>query len=76
MMANATSPATGRRYGIARVCRVWKLPRSSFYAARRTAADPDSPPRLPARRGPEPAISDADLLAAIQADLARSPWTG
>ena len=76
MMAKATSPATGRRYGIARVCRVWKLPRASFYAARPPAAAPDSPPRLPARRGPEPAISDADLLAAIQADLARSPWTG
>jgi transposase InsO family protein len=76
MMATATSPATGRRYGIARVCHVWKVPRSSFYAARRPARDPDSPPVLPARRGPEPAVSDADLLAAIQADLARSPWTG
>jgi transposase InsO family protein len=75
-MAKATSPATGRRYGVARVCHVWKVPRSSFYAARQPAADPDSPPRLPARRGPEPAISDVDLLAAIQADLARSPWTG
>ena len=75
-MAGATSPATGRRYGIARVCHVWKVPRSSFYAARRLAADPDSPPAVPARRGPEPAVSDADLLAAIRADLSRSPWTG
>jgi transposase InsO family protein len=75
-MAGATSPATGRRYGIARVCHVWKVPRSSFYAARRSAADPDSPPAVPARRGPKPAVSDADLIAAIRADLARSPWTG
>ena len=33
-MAEATSPTTGHRYGIARVCRVWELPRSSYYAAR------------------------------------------
>ncbi len=75
-MAGATSPATGRRYGIARVCRVWGVPRSSFYAARRPAADPDSAPAVPVRPGPRPAVSDADLAAAIRADLARSPWTG
>src|SRR3712207_8348212 len=28
------------------------------------------------RSGPKPAISDEDLLAAIRADLVRSPWTG
>ncbi len=75
-MAEATSPATGCRYGIARVCRVWEVPRSSFYAARRPAADPGSASAAPVRRGPKPAVSDADLLAAIRADLARSPWTG
>ncbi|MBK1662289.1 IS3 family transposase, partial [Paracraurococcus ruber] len=67
---------TGRRYGVARVCRVWQVPRSSFYAARRTTADPASPPAVPARRGPKPVVSDADLIAAIRAGLARSPWTG
>jgi hypothetical protein len=36
-MARTTSSATGRRYGVARVCRVWEVPRSSFYAARRPA---------------------------------------
>jgi putative transposase len=75
-MAGTTSPATGRRYGVARVCRVWEVARSSFYAARRPAVAPDSAPLVPARRGPKPATSDADLLAAIRADLARSPWTG
>jgi putative transposase len=29
-----------------------------------------------ARRGPKPKVSDADLLAAIRADLAASPFTG
>ena len=38
-----------------------------------TAAAPVAPG---ARRGPMPAVSDAALLAAIRADLARSPWTG
>jgi transposase InsO family protein len=75
-MSGTTSPATGRRYGVARVCRVWEVARSSFYATRRPAVAPDSAPAVPSRRGPKPATSDADLLAAIRADLARSPWTG
>ncbi len=73
-MAEAVSPAAGRRYGIARVCRVWGVPRSSFYAAHAAAAR--DPAVAPARRGPKPATADADLLAAIRADLARSPWSG
>jgi putative transposase len=75
-MAGATSPATGRPYGVARVCRVWEVPRSTFYAARPAGADRTEPAERPARRGPKPAISDGELLAAIRADLARSPWTG
>ncbi len=75
-MAEATSPTTGHRYGIARVCRVWELPRSSFYAARQPEADTTATAGGPTRRGPKPAISDTALLAAIRADLARSPWTG
>src|SRR5215212_511780 len=76
VMAEATSPATGRPYGVARVCRVWEVARSSFYAARQAGADGTEPTARPARRGPKPAISDQDLLTAIRADLARSPWTG
>src|SRR5215204_5814695 len=75
-MAGATSPATGRCYGVARVCQAWKVPRSSFYAAQQASAAEAGPEPSPARRGPKPAISDEDLLAAIQTDLARSPWTG
>jgi hypothetical protein len=37
-MAMAISPTTGRRYGIAQVCRIWGVQRSSFYADRRRAA--------------------------------------
>ena len=75
-MAEATSPATGRRYGVARVCQAWEVPRSSFYAARQAGAEDTGAEARPARRGPKPATSDADLLAAIRADLARSPWSG
>ena len=76
IMADATSPTTGRCYGVARVCHVWEVPRSSFYAARQAGADDTTGKSSPARRGPKPAISDQDLLAAIRADLVRSPWTG
>ena len=75
-MAAATSPTTNRRYGVARVCQVWDAPRSSFYAARQHKADPAAPPAPARRRGPTPVVSDAALLAAIRADLARSPLTG
>jgi putative transposase len=70
------SPGAGRRYGVARVCQVWDLPRSSFYAARQPQADTAAPAAPARRRGPKPAVSDEALLAAIRADLARSPWTG
>lgn len=75
MKARTVSPATGRRYGVARVCDVWDVPRSSFYAARQ-AAEHRAPARPKGRRGPKPAVSDAELLAAIRADLDRSPWSG
>ena len=75
-MATAISPTAGRRYGVARVCEVWDLPRSSFYAARQQQVDAAAAPPPAQRRGPKPAVSDEALLAAIRADLARSPWTG
>ena len=75
-MAEAISPATGRCYGVAHVCRVWDLPRSSFYAARRPEADTAATAVVSLRRGPKPAIADQALLTAIRADRERSPWTG
>ncbi len=47
-MSAATSPTTGRPYGLTRVCAAWRVPRSSFCAerARRRAllAPPAAPP--------------------------------
>ena len=66
-MAKVTSPAGGQPYGIRRVCQVWGVPRSSFYAALAPAPESTLPAAPPARRGPKPAITDAALLAAEQA---------
>ena len=36
-MSAATSPSTHRPYGVQRVCRIWAVPRSTFYQASRPA---------------------------------------
>ena len=73
-MSATPSPATGRAYGLERVCSTWGMPRSSFYARRATANDDVKP--VPGKRGPKPKISDEDLLAAIKVDLATTPFVG
>ena len=75
-MAQAISTTTGQPYGIQRVCRLWDMPRSSFYAAQAPTRQSAGPAPTPARRGPKPAVTDAALLAAIKRDLETSPWTG
>ena len=75
VMSATTSATTGRRYGLERVCRTWERSRSALYA-RRARAQCRKRGDGPARRGPTPALSDAQLLAAIRSDLARSPFQG
>jgi putative transposase len=70
-MSRTVSPASGRPYGLAVVCRVWRLARSGVY--RRRAPAPSAPPRRPGPVGPMP---DADLVTAIRAVLAASPFHG
>jgi transposase InsO family protein len=74
-MSQTTSPGTGKPYGLQRVCRVLEFPRSTIYAqqARETAK---VVPLHPARRGPKPKVSDTELLTAIRADRAASPFSG
>ena len=55
-MSRAISPVSGKPYGLAAVCRVWRLARSGVY--RHQAPPPDTPPatarangaRCPTRR--------------------------
>ena len=74
-MSCETSAGTDKPYGLERICRVLEFPRSTIYAqqAREAAV---VVPLFPVRRGPKPKIPDIDLLAAIRADLAASPFVG
>ena len=74
-MSATTSATTGRRYGLERVCRTWEQSRSALYARRARVRRPERGAG-PGRRGPTPALSDAQLLAAIRSDLVRSPFQG
>ena len=46
-MSGAVSPVTGRPYGLASVCRAWRVSRATVY--RHRAASRLEPPRRPAR---------------------------
>src|SRR5205823_3470833 len=63
------TPVTGKPYGLALVCRVWRLARSGVYRHQ-------SVPPAPQRRGPIGAMSDDALTAAIQDVLAASRFHG
>ena len=70
-MSRAISPSSGKSYGLALVCRIWRTARATFYRHQ-------APPRIepPQRRGPVEPMPDAMLLAAIRAALTRSPFHG
>src|SRR5215471_2814873 len=72
-MSQTCSPSTQRRYGLARVCRVWELSRSTVYLsqARQTARA-----RAPQKRGPKSRWTDAMLGETIRAVLTASPFLG
>jgi hypothetical protein len=74
-MSRTISAGTGKPYGLERVCRVPGFPRSTIYAAQARASS-NVVPVVAQRRGPKPKMPDADLLEAIRADLAASPFTG
>jgi hypothetical protein len=70
-MSRAVSPVSGKPYGLAAVCRVWRLARSGVY--RHQAPPSDTPPQ---RRGPMGPMSDDDLTTAIRDVLDASPFHG
>jgi putative transposase len=69
-MRQALSPSTGQPYGLARVCRVWGIARSTVYWQRR------EPARPAARRGPGDPCEDDALVAHIRRILEASPFPG
>jgi transposase InsO family protein len=75
-MSATVSPSTHRPYGIQRVCAVWDIARSSFYAAPDAAAREDAREAAAQKRGPKATLTDDALLALIRADLAASPFPG
>jgi putative transposase len=70
-MSRTISPSSGRPYGLARVCRIWRASRATLY--RHLAPPRTEPPRRPGPVGP---MADAALVEAIRADLAASPFHG
>ena len=72
-MSQTCSPSTTQRYGLARVCRMWELARSTVYLHQARAVTPAPAPR---RRGPTPRWSDAALLEQIRAVLTAAPFLG
>jgi transposase InsO family protein len=71
-MSRATSPSTKQPFGVARVTRVWQVPRSTFYAQR----DRRDTPTSPGKRGPKTAWTDDALTAEIRTLIAASPFHG
>ena len=72
-MSQAFSISARRRYGLARVCRCWRVSRATLHRHLSDANRPDAPRR---RRGPQGAMLDIDLAARIRALLADSPFHG
>ena len=66
------SPGTGRRYPLTMICQVFRVSRSSVYAAQA----PPAPAGPPGKRGPKTRWVDAELVAGIRAILAASPFHG
>jgi putative transposase len=69
-MSQAISPSTGKPYGLARLCRVWGMARSTIYWQRHASSAPG------ARRGPVGPYADDALVDHIRRVLEESSFPG
>jgi putative transposase len=69
-MSQAASPSTGKPYGLAGVCRVWGVARSTIYWQRLQATASGT------RRGPVGPCTDDELVDHIRRLLEASPFPG
>ena len=67
---------TGKKYGLARVCRLWDLPRSSVYHRRNQRIIPTDQRPVPKKRGPLGPCSDEGLVGHTRRILTESPFHG
>lgn len=70
-MSRTVSPSSNQPYGVARVVAVWRVARSSFYAARHRQQRPQEP----RKRGPK-VHTDEELVREIRNLLAAPVFTG
>lgn len=70
-MSRTISPATGKAYGLKRVCLAWDVARASLY--RKKAQDSEASLK---KRGPKPLMEEGELLSRIRKDIKDSPFKG
>ncbi len=75
MRSQSLSPSSRKPYGLARVCRAWRVSRATLYRRREDAAANEAPPAA-GKRGPRTLWSDVELLDLIREDLATTQWVG
>jgi hypothetical protein len=61
---------------LARVCRLWDLPRSTLYCHRHRESIPTEPRPEARKRGPQGPCSDEELVGHIHRILTESPFDG
>ena len=71
-MNGRVSPGTQRRYPLTMICAVYRVPRSSVYAA----GAPPGPPTPASKPGPKTTHSDVEVVEAIRTVLAACPFHG
>ena len=62
-MSVTPSPSQDRLFGVALVCKAWKIPRSTYYDARERRMKGTQP----SKPGPKPALDDQELAVEIRA---------